>query len=77
MDKDCFLDTMKYAINSGRSQMKSEILTKIWDLVEQASLRKDEALLMTLYWVYGQLQTLPSRIEDKSKATAEEAANDK
>lgn len=77
MEKECFMDVLRTAINSGRSQMKSEALAKVWSLLEQAALKKDEPLLKTLYWVHGQIQALPSRIEDKPKAMLEEIENDK
>lgn len=62
------------AINSGRSQMKSEILNRIFSLVEEAARKEDKQLVKTLYWVHQKVKEMPSRIQDKTQE--QESEND-
>ena len=61
------------AINSGRSQMKMEVLSKIWSLLEEAARKEDEQLVRTLYRVHQKVHQMSTRVQDK---TQEESGND-
>ena len=70
-------DLLKLAINSGRSQMRSEVLAKIWKLVEEACRRNDEEATTAFAAAYNAVRDMPTRIEDKPKEMLEEIENDK
>ena len=69
-------DLLKSAINSGRSSMRSEILAKIWALVEEAYKRKDHEATKAFEAAYNAVRAMPIRIEDKPKEMLEEIEND-
>lgn len=77
MDKECFMDVLKTAINSGRNQMKTEILEQVFKLVEDYANKKDEDAMRIVYKVHNLIRGMPSRIEDKPKEMLEEIENDK
>lgn len=53
------------SINAGRSMMRSEILAKIWKLVEEASKKGDYEVTKAFVDAYEIVRDMPIRVEDK------------
>jgi len=62
MHEEHFMDLLKAAINSGRNQMKTEILEQVFKLVEEYNNKKDEDAMRIVYKVHNLIRGMPTRI---------------
>ena len=58
------------SINAGRTQMRSEILVKIWKLVEEASKKGNYEVAQAFVDAYETVRDMPIRVEDKQQVEA-------
>jgi hypothetical protein len=67
MHEEHFMDVLKTAINSGRNQMKTEILEQVFKLVEDYANKNDEDAMRIVYKVHNLIRGMPTRIQDKQQ----------
>jgi hypothetical protein len=67
MHEEHFMDVLKTAINSGRNQMKTEILEQVFKLVEDYASKKDDDAMRIVYKVHNLIRGMPTRIQDKQQ----------
>ena len=58
------------SINAGRTQMRSEILAKIWKLLEKAHEKNDFEAAKAFVDAYETVRDMPIRVEDKQQVEA-------
>ena len=71
MHEEHFMDMLKTAINSGRNQMKGEILDQVYKLVEEYCNKKDDDAMRIVYKVHNLIRGMPTTIQDKQQQAQE------